>query len=81
MIIKVALFASAREVLGRSEIELELSPAATVAELKRELIKRFPDSEPLVLRSAVSVDHEFATEATKLNPDCEIALIPPVSGG
>lgn len=81
MIVKVALFASARDIFGGSEIELELSPSATVADLKRELIGRYPEARDLVTRSAVSVDHEFSMDETKLNPNCEIALIPPVSGG
>jgi molybdopterin converting factor small subunit len=81
MIVKVALFASAREVFGGREIELELSPSATVADLKRELIEMYPEARDLVTRSAVSVDHEFSMDATNVNPDCEIALIPPVSGG
>ena len=81
MKIKVALFASAREILGQNEIELELSEPATVADLKRKLVERFPEANDLVVRSAVSVDHEFAMEATGLDRDSEIALIPPVSGG
>lgn len=81
MIIKIALFASARDMFGEREIELELSDSATVGDLKGQLIDRFPQGTDLVMRSAVSVDHEFALDSTSLNPDSEVALIPPVSGG
>ena len=81
MIVKIALFASARDVFGGREIELELSPAATVADLKRELIEQYPEARDLVSRSAVSVDREFSMDATTLDQNSEVALIPPVSGG
>ena len=81
MIVKVALFAAARDVFGEREIELDLPQSATVADLKRQLIERHPEAHDLVMRSSVSLDHEFTMDVTVVNPDCEIALIPPVSGG
>lgn len=81
MKLKIALFASARELMGASQLDLELAEPATVADLKDALATRFPDGIDLIQRSAVSVDQEFATDSTSLNSSCEIALIPPVSGG
>ena len=81
MKVKVVLFASARESFGGGEVELELSQSATVADLKRELIERCPEASELVIRSAISIDHEFAVDSMLVDPDCEIGLIPPVSGG
>ena len=81
MKIKVVLFASARDILGEREIEVELPDTTTVGDLKQVLMSQFPQVADLVLRSAISVDHEFANDALPLQPGSEIALIPPVSGG
>lgn len=81
MKIKVVLFASARDILGEREIEMELPDSATVVDLKQVMMSQFPQVADLVLRSAISVDHEFANDSLPLQPGSEIALIPPVSGG
>ncbi len=81
MKVKVVLFAAARELTGKREIELDLPTAATVDHLKRELTARFPSLADLVTRSVLSVDHEFAVDSDRLNENAEVALIPPVSGG
>lgn len=81
MNIKIALFASARDLLGESEVELEFSELSTVADLRQALIDLYPQLGELVKRSAISVDHEFSMDSTPLSADSEVALIPPVSGG
>ncbi|MFT5303721.1 MAG: molybdopterin converting factor small subunit [Mariniblastus sp.] len=81
MIVKIELFAMARELMGDSAIEVELNDGANVGDLKSALISRFPQASDLVARSAFSVNHEFAVDVCELPADAEIALIPPVSGG
>ena len=81
MKISVALFASARELVGSNSIDLILNPAATVGELRHRLIEKHPELANLIARSLFSVDHEFANDDLKLSEDTEVAMIPPVSGG
>lgn len=81
MNLKIFLFASARELCESPEVEIELSQSATVADLKRELATKFPMLEPILSRSAISVDHQYADDQLGLNESNEIAVIPPVSGG
>jgi molybdopterin converting factor subunit 1 len=81
MKIKVVLFAVARDMIDKNSVALELSDSATVSDLKRALVNQYPNLEEIVLRSAFSVNHEYALDQTKLTENVEVALIPPVSGG
>lgn len=81
MMVKVKMFGSAKELTGGEPVEIELPESASVGELKRALSQAFPQLAELVSRSAVSVDQQYALDDTKLGPNLEVALIPPVSGG
>jgi molybdopterin converting factor subunit 1 len=78
---KVLLFARARDLAGRPELEVELPAGATVAELRRRLGEFCPALAGLVQRSAFAVNNEYADDAAVLPADAEVALLPPVSGG
>lgn len=82
MNVKVRLFAMLRERAGREWIELELGEGATVADALDQLRDETALGE-LVERLPVrmAVNREYATDATELSPDDELALVPPVSGG
>ncbi len=81
MILRVKLFAAARELAGRSEVNLEVSDGATLADVQQVLLKEVPKLEPIVSHSRWAVDAEFAPLGSVVHEDSELALIPPVSGG
>jgi molybdopterin converting factor subunit 1 len=81
MQINVKLFAAARELAGHQSIELELPTEATVAHLRHALIERLPQARQLLAKSTFAVDCDYATDQTPLSPRCDVAWIPPVSGG
>ena len=81
MKIELLLFASAKDLFGQPKITIELSERATVAELKTALVRRQPEVASLIGRCAFSVDQQYASDSTELQPEQEIAMIPPVSGG
>jgi len=81
MKIRVALFAEARQLAGRSDVELELPDDATVADLKQHLADANSPWASLISRSMIAIDQQYAQPDTVLDSDVEIALIPPVSGG
>jgi molybdopterin converting factor subunit 1 len=81
MTLTVHLFARARELAGAPYVAVELPAGATVADLRRALADRFPPLAPLLERSAVAVNHDFADDSRPLAPADELAVIPPVSGG
>ncbi len=75
------LFAGARELAGVGEVSVELPCGSTVAELHRALADRIPSIAPLLARSRIAVDQEFADHSAIVTDGAEVALIPPVSGG
>ncbi len=78
---KVLLFARARDLAGADAVDVELPPGATVADLRRVLGDRYPKLAPLLERSALAVDDEFAGEDVVIDAGAVVALLPPVSGG
>jgi len=81
MTVTVQLFARARDLAGAGRVELELPAAASVADLKESLVRRFPRVSPLVPKLLVAVGTEYADDRTVLQPGAEVACFPPVSGG
>lgn len=81
MKIQIKLFAAARELSDRGEIEMEVDDGIQVGELKIKISGKYPKLKDLILRSAVSLNREFATDDNVICEHDEIALIPPVSGG
>lgn len=81
MKVAVKLFAAARELAGRGEVEIELPSGATVEDLRAALCAAAPTLAALAERSMIAVNEEYAGDATLLNEGDVAALIPPVSGG
>jgi molybdopterin converting factor subunit 1 len=76
---RVLLFARARDLIGADCIDV--ADAATVGELRRYLMLRFPQAAGLLEKSAFAIDDEFADDAMSIPGGAEVALLPPVSGG
>ncbi len=81
MKIRLIAFATAGDVLGKEVLELTLPEAAGLVELRRELVARHPNLEILWDRLAVAVDGQLVRGDRRLSDGCEVALLPPVSGG
>ena len=81
MTVTVRLFARARDLAGADRVAVELPPAATAGDLRRQLAVQLPALATLLARSALAVAGEFAENDQPLSADAEIALLPPVSGG
>ena len=66
---------------GVASISLTLPDGATVADLRRALLLHHPGLAPLLARSRIAVDREFADDSAVVPDGAEVAVIPPVSGG
>jgi molybdopterin converting factor subunit 1 len=77
----VLLFAAARDLAGADSVVVELPAGSTIAELRNNLARRIPALAGLLAKSAIAVNHDFAEDDRVLQPDDEVAVIPPVSGG
>ncbi len=81
MPMRVRLFAMAKERVGQPEIRIELSSAATVADLRAALCAHSPELGPLWSSALIAVDEEYASDDVPITPGSQLAVIPPVSGG
>jgi MoaE-MoaD fusion protein len=80
MQLNVRLFATLREVLGASQVSVELPEGASVRDFTSAFKLQFPQVRDLP-GARVSVNYEYVDDDVLLHPSDEIALIPPVSGG
>ena len=81
MKVRIIAFATASDVLGKEAVELTLPEAAGLDELRCALVARHPTLDVLWDRLAVAVDGRLARGEARLTDGCEVALLPPVSGG
>ncbi|REJ77032.1 MAG: molybdopterin converting factor subunit 1 [Planctomycetota bacterium] len=81
MTVTVQLFARARDLAGTSSLELDLSEAATVGELREVLISQEPRLTPIARTLLVAGDGEYAANDAPVREGAEVACFPPVSGG
>lgn len=81
MIVRVRCFAATREIIGASELSVDLPEGSTLIQLVSRLQGQFPQLQTLTESLLFSVNQEYASTDMKLTAGDEIALIPPVSGG
>ena len=81
MKVRVQFYAQLRELSGVDELELTIQEGATV----RDLLERVYAQQPALRAHDKSIlfgaGLEFVDRNYKLNPDEEIAIMPPVQGG
>lgn len=81
MQIEVLMFAAAREAAGSEKILLEVAEEATAGDLMRAIGVQLPGIAPLLPACRLAIDNQYVSADAGLSSSCEIALIPPVSGG
>ena len=81
MKIRAQFFAQLRDVTGVSETTLDLSEAATVAELLAKLYEQTPALRSWGKNILVGSGVNFVDRQHVLEDDEEIAIMPPVQGG
>ena len=79
--ITVKLFAAYQEAYGVPEVQLELPPGTTVAEVGDRLRAPHSSLQSLAAKTRYGVNLEFVAAETVLKDGDEVVLIPPVSGG
>lgn len=81
MMVQVLLFAQAREIAGRSIVQLDLGTGANIAAVKSALLATCPELSDLIPYCMFSIDRKYADEDDVVTAELEIGCIPPVSGG
>ena len=80
MTIKILTFGIARDIIGSSIFETQITEGATVTDLKQHLLDKYPRFGNLA-SLMIAVNEEYGQDNTILQEKDEIALIPPVAGG
>ena len=81
MKIRLLAFATAADVLGTGETDLEIPDGSRISDLRARLDHDHPGMVPLWPRLAVALDGRIVPPDTPLEDGAEVALLPPVSGG
>ncbi|MHB8971436.1 MAG: MoaD/ThiS family protein [Pirellulaceae bacterium] len=81
MIVRLRLFAAARQAVECDAVEMELPEPVTVADVRRQLAIRFPALGTLVAHLLFALNHRYVTDDVPVPPEAELASFPPVSGG
>jgi molybdopterin converting factor subunit 1 len=80
-IIKVKLFASFKEIVGKSEVTFEIKKYAMISDLKKILLDNYPQLLSQKFQAIYAVNHKVSDDSTILSVNDEVAVFPPVSGG
>jgi len=81
MRVRVRLFASLREAVGRGEVELDLPEGATAEEAWQRLAGAHSALGSRRARLTAAVNRRYAPFDTALHEGDEVVFVPPVSGG
>lgn len=81
MKVKTKFFAAIKDIVGTSEVELELPDGITAGELFQSYCRQHAALSRYANNTMISVNLEFVPPETQLHEGDEIAFIPPVSGG
>ena len=79
--LKVRFFASLKDLVGESEMEIALEEETSVRSVLLQLETRFPEIKrykPILL---VAINQEYADLDALVTPGDEVSFFPPVSGG
>jgi MoaE-MoaD fusion protein len=81
ILVRLKLFATARELVGERELDLNLPTGSTIRELKDLLASRYSIPQNKINSLIFSKNHEFVPIDSILENKDEIGVFPPVSGG
>ena len=78
---RVQFFSQLKDVVGASEITLDLPDGTSVADLLARLYRDFPDLEKFDRNILVGAGLDFVARDHLIQPNDQIAIMPPVQGG
>ncbi len=80
MILKLTAFGIAKDILGKRQLEWEISDKSDIANLKKSLLEKYPAFADLANLS-FAVGEEYRDDDFSLSENVEVVIIPPVAGG
>lgn len=80
MRVRVLVFGIVKEIVGESQLYIDLDGEVTAALVKEKLLILYPGLSG-VATLAIAINGNYADPSTIIRLHDEIAMIPPVSGG
>lgn len=81
MKVSVQFFSRLKDIAGSSEIEVEVKDGSTIDDLLGQLYARSPRLRDWDNNILIGAGVEFVERSHVLQPDEQIAIMPPVQGG
>lgn len=81
MQVTVRFFALHRDIIGASELQVEVPAGSTLADLWQRLGEKYPALIPATRSVMFALNQAYADPSSELHDGDEAAFIPPVSGG
>jgi molybdopterin synthase catalytic subunit/molybdopterin converting factor small subunit len=81
MQVHVLFFGILKDLVGKASDSISLPENATLGDVLSYYQQVIPRLKDMAASLAMSVNQEYAGPATRLRPEDEVALLPPVSGG
>ncbi len=81
MLVRVRLFGRLHDLAHARELDREVPPSSTVADVWRMLEGEFPAVAPYARSVSAAVNADFARMTTAVADGDEVAFLPPVAGG
>jgi MoaE-MoaD fusion protein len=79
--IRVLFFGVTRDIVGRTEDSLEITPGARLETVLEEYAARFPRLREMTGSLVLALNQQFSSPSSAVHDGDEVALLPPVSGG
>ncbi|MFW5945303.1 MAG: MoaD/ThiS family protein [Candidatus Natronoplasma sp.] len=77
----VKFFASARDIVGKKDLEMEIKKNWKVRDVMEDLFQEYPDLQEMEDHLLISVNKDRTGREEILKNGDEIAVMPPVTGG
>ena len=81
MKLRILFFASARELTGETEAELDISEGTMSDAVPAILMAIYPDLDMQRDRMSLAINQVYCREPTLLRSGDVLAVLPPISGG
>jgi molybdopterin synthase catalytic subunit len=81
MRVRVLFFGSLKDVVGKTDEEVELPQGSCARDVLAHYQSQFPQLSASLPSLAIAVNQQYSRPDTKLGAGDEVALLPPVSGG
>ena len=81
MEVKILFFASFRDIVGSSSLQLAILESTTTTTVFEQLCQSYPQLKEGADQISVAVNKVYITAPVTLKDGDEVAFLPPISGG